>query len=87
VLARRQRVEALFEVTYFFLPFTSFAVFLQGDANSVQQVLVAEWFGQKFNGASLHRSNTHGNIAVTGDEDYRHMAVSRRKLALKIEAT
>src|SRR5690348_7097001 len=74
LLARRQGVVTLFEVIYFFLPFTSFAVFRQGDANSIQQILVAEWFGEEFNGSSLHSSNTHGNIAVAGDEDDRHIA-------------
>src|SRR4029077_19722719 len=87
LLARSQGVEALLEVRYFFLLFVSSAISLQCDANSIQQILVAVRFGEEFNCTGLHSTNTHGNIAVTGDKDYRDTNVSRCKLALKIEST
>src|SRR5258708_38951361 len=45
LLARSQRVEALLEARYFLLLFTSGTISLHCDANSIQQILIAEWLG------------------------------------------
>jgi hypothetical protein len=72
--------------SYFFLLFPAVTISLQCDANSIQQVLVAKWFGQEFDCPRLHSANTHRNDAVGGDKDYRNTNVSRCKLALIIES-
>src|SRR5258708_18022711 len=86
LLARSQRVEALFEVRQLFVLFTSGTILFQCGANGIEQVVVAEWFCEEFNRSRLHRSNTHWNIPVTRNKDDRDTNVSRGELALKIEA-
>src|SRR6266852_2757997 len=86
-LARRQRVEALLQLRYLFLLFAPGTISLQCDANGIQQILVAGWLSKKFDCSSLHRPNSHWNVAVAGDKDYWNTNVSRCKLALKIEST
>jgi len=71
MLAKSQRVEALLEARYFLLLFTSGTISLQCDANSIQQILIAEWLGEEFDCPSLHSANTHWNVAVAGEKDYR----------------
>ena len=86
LLARSQRVEAMLEVRYFFLLFTSGTIPLQCDANSIQQILIAEWLGEEFDCPSLHGANTHWNIAMAGEKNDGNMNVSRCKLTLKVDA-
>src|SRR5579863_791949 len=87
LLAGSQRVEALLEHRDFFILFTSGTISLQGDANSVQQILVAERFGEEFDSPGLHGANTHWNVAVAGEKDDGYANVSSCKLALKVEST
>src|ERR1700733_8553401 len=87
LLAGRQRVEALLEIGYFFLLFTSGTISLQCDANRIQQILVAEWLGEKFHCPSFDSADTHWNVAVAGEKDDWNMNVSDCQLALKVEST
>jgi hypothetical protein len=75
------------EDRYLFILFTSGTISLQCDANGIQQILIAEWLGEKFDGSSFHSADTHGNVAMAGDKDYRNTGVSGCELALKIEST
>src|SRR5580700_737308 len=47
-------------------------VALQSQMDSVQQVLVAERFGQKLHRARFHGFHRHGYISMTGYEDDRN---------------
>src|SRR5271168_2980872 len=76
LLARRQCVEALLEDGYIFIPFTPGTISLQCDANSIQQILIAEWLSEKFDGSSFHSADTHWNVAVAGEKDDRNTSVS-----------
>jgi hypothetical protein len=78
--------KCLLQLRYFLLLFPSVTISLQCDANSIQQVLVAEWLGQEFDCPCLESANTHWNVAVAGDKDYRNANISRCKLALTIES-
>jgi hypothetical protein len=49
---------------------------LQSDANCIEQILVTEWLSEEFDCPSLHRASTHGNVAMTGDKNYRDTNVS-----------
>src|ERR1700756_4974490 len=77
----------MLEDHYIFILFTSGAISLQCDANSIQQILIAEGLGEKFDGSSFHSADTHGNVAVAGEKDYRNTSFFRCELALKIEST
>jgi integrase len=41
--------------------------------NGAQQSVIREWFGQEFDRARFHRLDSRRDVAVTGDEDYRHV--------------
>src|ERR1700733_15961564 len=75
------------EYRYVCVLFASGTISVQCDANSIQQILIAEWLGEKFDGSSFHSADTHGNVAVAGEKDDRNTSVSRCELALKIEST
>jgi hypothetical protein len=33
----------------------------------------SKWFRQELDGSGLHRAHGHGHVAMTGDEDDRHI--------------
>src|ERR1700733_8793441 len=80
-LARSQRVEAPFEDHYFLFLFTSGAISLQCDTNSIQQILITEWLGEEFNRPSLHGANTHRDVAMAGEKDDRNINLPGGQLA------
>src|SRR6516164_667029 len=51
----------------------------------VDQILVAERLGQKFDCSGLDRPHRHWDIAMTGKEDDRYHGVPSRELVLKVE--
>jgi hypothetical protein len=53
--------------------------------NGIQQILIAEWLGEEFNGARFLSAHRHGDIAVARDKNDRNVHVGRSQLALKIE--
>src|SRR5437868_1992123 len=61
------------------------AISREAQLNRVQQVLIAEWLGQKLDRSSLYRLNRHRDVAVSGNKDDRNMNVRGRQLSLKIE--
>src|SRR6185437_3344730 len=75
------------QLRYLFLLFTPDKILFKCDANGIQQFLVAEWLRKEFDCPSLYSVDTHWDVAMGGDEDYRNLNVSRCKLALKIEST
>src|SRR5258708_9427160 len=87
LLASSHRVEALLQARHLPLLFTSGTISVQCDPNSIQQILVAERLGEEFDCPSLHSANTHWDVPVAGQKDYRDTNFSRCKLPLKIEAT
>src|SRR5579864_2686003 len=87
LLARSQRVEAPLDFRYFFLLFTSGTVSLQCDANSIQQILIAEWLGEEFNRPSFDSANTHWDVTMASEKNDWNMNLSRCKLALEVEPT
>src|SRR5262245_57023953 len=56
------------------------------DLNGVEEILIAERFGQELDGAPFHGLHGHRYVAVSRDEDDRDFPVCRNELALKIEA-
>ena len=86
-LARSRGVEVALEDHRFLSLFTSGTIFLQCDANSIQKILITEWLRQEFDGPSFHGANTHRNVAVAGEKDYRDINFPRCQPALKIETT
>src|ERR1700758_154427 len=71
LLARSQRVEALPKLLHVLVLFAPGTVPIECDANSVQKILVTEWFGKKLDRPGFHRTNAHRNVAVPGEKDYR----------------
>src|SRR5262249_2442368 len=59
----------------------------EAQLDRVQQVLIAERFGQELDSASLYRLDRHRDVAISGDKDDRNMNVCRRELSLKIKTT
>ena len=51
----------------------------------VNEILIAEWLGEEFNGTFLHRLHGHGNVPVRGYEYDWQVSPRSRKLALQIE--
>ena len=49
------------------------AAALDSTANGVQQHIVLERLRQEFDGSRLHRPHAHRHVAVSGDEDDRHV--------------
>ena len=53
--------------------------------DSVKEVLIAEWLGEKLDGTALHRLDRHRHVGVRCDKDDRELPVRRGQLALKLE--
>jgi hypothetical protein len=53
----------------------------------LQQILIVKGLGQKLQRTCFHRSHRHGNVAVTGEKNYRNLNVRLGKFLLQIEAT
>ena len=51
-----------------------------------QENSVLDRLGQKIHGAGLHRFDAHRDVAVTGDEDNRQVAILGLQLPLQIDA-
>ena len=83
--ARGQRFKPLPQHCNFRLFLTSAAVAFQGNLNRIQQILIAEWFGQEFDRPRLHGPHGHGDITVAGDKYDRNANVSLGQLVLEIE--
>src|SRR3984893_9998219 len=65
---RRERFNPLPQHCAFRLLLTSGAVAFQGELNRVQQIPIAEWFGQELDRSRLHGPHRHGDIAVASDK-------------------
>ena len=52
----------------------------------VQQILIANRFGQEFDRTTLHGPNRHRHIGVVADEDNRDVEVHGDELSLKVKA-
>src|SRR4030088_962891 len=81
----RQRFEPLPQRCDFRLLLTSGAVAFQGNVNRIQQILIAEWFGQELDGSRFHCPHRHGDITVASDKYDRNANVTLGQLALEIE--
>src|SRR5262249_49782122 len=81
-----QRGETLPEVRQRSFAFPLRAIALEAKLNGIDEVLIAERFGQELDGATLHRLHRHRNVAVSRNENDRNLPVRRGKLALEIEA-
>src|SRR5689334_23909614 len=68
--------------SFFVLP--PCAVALEAQLDRVEQILVAEWLGQKLDRSALHRPDGHRDVAIPGDEDDRELDVRGGELALKV---
>ena len=66
-----QAVESLRNLGMLLLLFAAFGIGLQGLANAVQQVLVAERLLDEVDCALLHRIDGHRHVAMSRDENYR----------------
>jgi len=86
-LSRCQRFEALPQHCNFRFSLTSGPIPLQRDLNRIQQILIAEWLSEEFNGSRLHGSHRHRDIAVRGDKDDRNRNVSFSQFLLEVEPT
>ena len=58
---------------------------LDGVPDGAQQHLVAEWLGQELDRSRLHGLDRHRHVAVTGDEDDRHVNPIGGDALLQIE--
>jgi len=54
--------------------------------NRIEQILIAEWLGQKLDCAGFHRADAHWDVAVPGDENNRDISVFTGKLALELQS-
>src|SRR4029077_161289 len=81
-----QRVKALPKFCYFRSLLASGAVAGDRSLNRLQQILAAEWLGQKLHRACLHGLYGHGNVAVASDEDDGNVDVRFAHFALKIQS-
>ena len=71
-LPRGQPFKALPQRGDFVLLLASGCVPLQGEVNRVQQILIAEWFGQELDGSGLHGPDRHWDVTVAGNKDNRN---------------
>src|SRR5262245_32075379 len=62
------------------------AIAFEAEVARVPQALVPARLGQELDRSSLHALNRHGNVAIRGNENDRHIDVRRRELSLEIEA-
>src|SRR5262249_31242545 len=85
LLTRAERIEPSAEILYLFLGFPPHAIALEGCSNSIQKVLLTNWFGQKLNGASFHGLYRHWDIAKAGNENDWNIDVHLGELGLEIE--
>ena len=83
--ARGQRFIALLQLYNFCLLYASGIVSLQGLLNRIQQILVAEWLGEKFNCSRLHGPHSHRDVAVGSDEDNGSVNVGVSQFALELK--
>src|ERR1700730_3749851 len=67
------------------LVLTCETVAIQCLMDGIQQVLVAEGFGQELHGTGFHGSHCHGNIRVPGDEDDGNLNADISQLALELQ--
>src|ERR1700728_3992635 len=63
----------------------SYPISLQRYLKGIQQILIAEWLVEEFNGARFFGPHRHGDITVTRNKNDRNLDVSRNQLALKIQ--
>jgi hypothetical protein len=63
-----------------------FAIELEGIANGIEQILVAKWFGEKFDGAVLYGTYRHRSVTVRRDKDDRNLAVTLGEALLQVGA-
>ncbi len=84
-LTRRQRAKTISQLSCSFLALAPSAIAGEARFYCVEELLVAEWLGKKFDGTSLHRLYGHGNIAVGREEDDWKLLVCLRELPLKVE--
>src|SRR6202795_590983 len=84
---RCQRFEALPQHRDFSVSLAPGPIPFQRELNRIQQILLAERFGEKLYGSRLHGSHSHGNVAVRTYKDDRNMNVSLGQLVLEIEPT
>jgi len=61
------------------------AVLRDGKLDRVQQILIAERFGQELDRTALHGPNRHRDIGVAADEDNRQAQICLGQLLLKLE--
>src|SRR6266852_8548543 len=87
LFTRGQRFKPLPQLCNFRLFLTSGAVAFQGKLNRIQQILIAEWFGQELDRSRLYCPHGHGDIAVAGDKYDWNANVSLGQLALEVQAT
>src|ERR1700694_2006155 len=73
---RGQRFKPLAQLCNFRLLLTSGAVAFQGNLNRIQQILIAEWFGQEFDRSRLHCPHRHWDITVSADKYERNADVT-----------
>src|SRR6516164_143415 len=84
-LARREHFELGLELGHAFFLLPPLAVALQRIGDGIQEILIAERLGEEIDGARLHRSYRHGDIAMGGDEDDRDLDIGIDQLGLEIE--
>src|SRR5215470_3378244 len=87
LLARGQRVKAPPNTRQFRLLFAPRAIPIKCDVHGIKKILVPKRLRKKFDRSRLNSANTHGNVTVAGEKNYRDTNISRRKLALKIDTT
>jgi hypothetical protein len=63
---------------------TVVSIFLDGGADAVDQVLVADWLFQKIEGAFPHGFHHHGNVGVVGDQDHGQDRTDAIQVALQL---
>jgi hypothetical protein len=84
-LARTYGFQPRSQIGQLRLAYTPFAVTFDGGCHCIQHILIAKWLGQKVDRTSFHRSDRHGDIAMTSHENYWNIDVGVRQLRLKIQ--
>src|SRR5690606_32071774 len=67
-LAARQGVKARLDVFDRFLTFAAFPVLFETALYGIKQILIAKWFRQELERASLHGADSHGNVSISRNE-------------------
>ena len=86
-LAFRQALDAFCDNVVDFALRSPLLVRLKAFGNAVQQILVTKRLLDKVDRAFLHGFNSHGYVAVTGDENYGQCAVAPDQFRLQFKAT